>query len=58
MTVDYNGKEVLRAETTQAISQNPLFTFPLKAERPGKLTVTFSDTMGKTYEGAAEVKFS
>ncbi len=58
MTVDYNGKEVLRAETTQAVSQNPLFTFPLKVDRPGKLTVTFSDTTGKTYEGNAEVRFS
>ncbi len=58
MTVNYGGKEVLRAETTQAISQNPLFTFPLKAERPGKLTVTFADTMGNSYEGSAEIKFS
>ena len=58
MTVVYNGKEVLRAETTQAVSQNPLFTFPLKVDRPGKLTVTFSDTTGKTYEGNAEVRFS
>ena len=58
MTVDYNGKEVLRAETTQAVSQNPLFTFPLKAERPGRLTVTFADTTGKNYEGSAEIKFS
>ena len=58
MTVDYNGKEVLRAETTQAISQNPLFTFPLKVERPGMLTVTFADTTGKNYEGSADVKFS
>jgi hypothetical protein len=58
MTVNYNGKEVLRAETTQAISQNPLFTFPLKVERPGKLTVAFADTTGKSYEGSAEVKFS
>ena len=58
MTVSYNDKEVLRAETTQAVSQNPLFTFPLKVDRPGKLTVTFSDTTGKTYEGNAEVRFS
>jgi sulfur-oxidizing protein SoxZ len=58
MTVNYGGKEVLRAETTQAVSQNPLFTFPLKAERPGQLTVTFADTTGKSYEGSAEIKFS
>ena len=54
----YNGTEVMNAETTQAVSQNPMFTFPLKVDRPGKLTVSFSDTTGKTYEGSAEVKFS
>jgi thiosulfate oxidation carrier complex protein SoxZ len=56
--VNFNGKEVMRAETTQAISQNPSFSFPLKVEQPGKLTITFSDTSGKTYEGTAEIKFS
>jgi Sulphur oxidation protein SoxZ len=56
--VSFNGKEIMRSEMTQAISQNPSFTFPLKADRPGKLTVTFSDTTGKSYEGQAEVKFS
>jgi sulfur-oxidizing protein SoxZ len=56
--VNYNGQEVMRAETTQAISQNPSFIFPIKVDRPGKLTVTFSDTAGKTYEAHAEIKFS
>ena len=32
--------------------------FPFKVERPGRLTVTFSDTTGKSYEGNAEIKFS
>jgi len=58
VAVAYNGKEVIRAETTQAVSQNPMFIFPLKVDRAGKLTVTFSDTAGKTYEGNADVKFS
>ena len=58
VSVNYNGKEVMRAETTQAVSQNPLFTFPLKVDKPGKLTVWFSDTNGKTFEGSAEIKFS
>ena len=58
MTVNYGGKEVMRGETTQAVSQNPLFTFPLKVDRPGKLTVTFFDTTEKTYEGSVEIKFS
>jgi hypothetical protein len=56
--VNYNGQELMRAETTQAISQNPSFIFPLKVDRPGKLTIMFSDTAGKTYEGRAEIKFS
>jgi sulfur-oxidizing protein SoxZ len=58
MSASYNGKEVMRAETTQAVSQNPIFTFPLKVDAPGKLTVSFSDTMGKTYEASADIKFS
>lgn len=55
--VKYNGKEVMRGETTQAVSQNPIFTFPLKVDRPGKLTVTFLDTTGKSYGETAEIKF-
>ena len=58
MTVAFNGKEVMRTELTQGVSQNPSFIFPLKADRPGNLVVSFVDTMGKKYEGAAEVKFS
>lgn len=58
MTILFNGKEVMRIEMTQAVSQNPSFIFPLKIDRAGKLTVAFSDTTGKTYEAHAEVKFS
>src|SRR5262245_11681939 len=58
MTVSFNGKEVMRTEMTQAVSQNPSFIFPLKVDKPGKLTVAYSDTTGKTFEGNAEVKFS
>ena len=58
MTVAFGGKEVMRTELTQGVSQNPSFTFPLKVDRPGKLTVTFADTFGKSYEGAAEVRIS
>ena len=58
LSVVYNGKEVMRAEVTQALSQNPGLIFPLKIDRPGKLTVTFSDTTGKDYTGQAEVRLS
>jgi len=57
VAVNYNGKEVMRAETTQAVSQNPLFTFPLRVDQPGTLTVSFLDTMGKKYQGSTEIRF-
>ena len=57
IVVTYNGKEILQAETTQAVSQNPFVAFPLKVTEPGKLVITFTDTHGKAYEGSAEIKF-
>lgn len=53
----YNGKQVLEVQTTQAVSQNPLFAFPLKVNEPGTLKISFTDTHGKTHEGTAEIKF-
>ncbi len=53
----YNGKQILEVETTQSISQNPLFAFPLKVNEPGTLKISFTDTHGQTYEGTAEIKF-
>jgi sulfur-oxidizing protein SoxZ len=57
IVVTYNGKEILQAETTQAVSQNPFVAFPLKVTEPGKLVIAFTDTHGKTYEGSTEIKF-
>jgi len=56
--VAYNGRELLQAETTQSISENPFFSFTLKAAEPGMLKITFLDTHGGKYEGTAEIKFS
>jgi sulfur-oxidizing protein SoxZ len=56
--VAYNGREILQAETTQSISENPFFTFTFKATEPGTLTITFLDTHGGKYEGTAEIKFA
>lgn len=53
----YNGKKVFEAATTQAVSQNPFISFPLKADAPGVVKILFHDTQGKTYEGQAEIKF-
>lgn len=53
----FNGKKVFEAETTQAVSQNPLMAFPVKVNEPGTVRVTFHDTQGKTYTGEAQIKF-
>jgi len=58
MTVAYNGKEVMRTELTQGVSQNPSITFPLKVDKPGKLTVSYADTNGKMFETTIDVKFT
>lgn len=57
MTASYNGKTVFEAETTQAVSQNPFFSFPVKLTEPGKLHIEFHDTEGRSYTGEADVKF-
>ncbi len=56
--VTYNGREMLHAETTQSISENPFFSFALRATDPGMLKITFLDTHGGRYEASAEIKFS
>ena len=54
----YLGKPVLTIDTTQSVSENPSFTFMLRATDPGQLKVTFADTHGGTYEGTADIKFT
>lgn len=53
----YNGKKVFEAETTQSVSENPLFVFPVKVDAPGIVQITFHDTEGKAFSGQAEIKF-
>lgn len=53
----YNGKKVFEATTTQAVSQNPFVSFPVKVDAPGVVKIVFYDTYGRTYEGQAEIKF-
>jgi sulfur-oxidizing protein SoxZ len=54
--VTYAGREVAQFETSQSISENPFFTFALRATEPGQLKVTFLDTRGGKYEGTADIK--
>ena len=57
-TAAFDGKEVMRAELTQGLSQDPGITFPLKVHRSGKLTVIFVGTTGKQYLGQGAVRIS
>ena len=57
VTVTYLGKTIASFDTTQSVSENPFFAFTFKATDPGKLAVTFHDTLGETYEGTADIKF-
>lgn len=54
----YSGKTVATFDTTQSVSENPFFAFPLKVTGPGRVTVTFIDTTGGKYEGTADIKLS
>jgi sulfur-oxidizing protein SoxZ len=56
--VTYLGKTVATFDTTQSVSENPFFSFTVRATDPGPLKVTFTDTNGGKYEGTADIKFS
>ena len=58
VVVTYNGREILAADTTQSVSENPFFTFTFRATEPGTLKIAFLDTHGGTYEGTVDIKFS
>ncbi len=47
ITAELNGKPVLQAETSQAVSRNPVFGFKVKGAKAGdKLTITWTDNKG------------
>jgi hypothetical protein len=56
IVVTYLDREVARIEPSTAVSENPTFTIPFRATETGLIRVTFSDTHGMKFEGAAEVK--
>ena len=49
ITVKLNGKPVVEAQTSQAISRNPVFTFRIKGGAKGdKIEVSWLDNKGET----------
>jgi sulfur-oxidizing protein SoxY len=53
--VSYNGKPVMRADTSIGISENPTIEFPFRAERPGALQVLIQDNTGATFRQSLTV---
>jgi sulfur-oxidizing protein SoxZ len=49
LTVKVNGRTVIDAQTSQAVSRNPVFTFRLRGGAKGdKIEVSWLDTQGET----------
>jgi sulfur-oxidizing protein SoxZ len=57
VSATFNGNEIMRGEITQAISANPMVSFPMSAKVPGKLVITFEDTTGAKHSGSVDIKF-
>jgi sulfur-oxidizing protein SoxZ len=56
VTVKRNGKTVVEAETSQAISRNPVFTFRIKGGAKGdRIEVSWVDTQGDSNKTEAAV---
>ena len=56
VVVNYLGRDIAEFDTSTSIGENPSFGFAFRATESGTLKVTFFDTHGGRFEGAAEVK--
>jgi sulfur-oxidizing protein SoxZ len=56
LTVKLNGKTVIEAEISQAVSRNPVFSFRIKGGAKGdKVEVSWLDNQGETNKTEAAV---
>jgi sulfur-oxidizing protein SoxZ len=56
LTVELNGKTVIEAEISQAVSRNPVFSFRIKGGAKGdKVEVSWLDNQGETNKTEAAV---
>lgn len=55
VSVSYNGKPVLVADTSIGISENPTLEFGFVADQPGALAVVLQDNTGATFRQALDV---
>jgi len=56
VVVSYLGRDIAEFALSTSIGENPSFGFAFRATEPGQLKVTFFDSHGSRFEGAAEVK--
>src|SRR6266436_9968344 len=55
VVVTYLGRDIAEFDTATSIGENPSFGFAFRATEAGTLKVTFFDTHGSRFEGAAPV---
>src|SRR3989304_5748019 len=55
VVVTYLGRTVATFETTQSVSENPFFSFTLRATAPGRVRVQFFDTPGGDWGGTVAI---
>ena len=49
ITVKLNGKSVIEAQVSQAVSRNPVFSFRLRGAKPGdKVEISWLDNKGES----------
>ncbi|MBF0341012.1 MAG: thiosulfate oxidation carrier complex protein SoxZ [Magnetococcales bacterium] len=56
VTAEYGGATVMKAKWSGAVSKNPFFSFYLKADKSGPVTVTWKDNKGTKWTEKAEIK--
>ena len=57
MLVYYGDELVSRLRLSSGVSDDPLFTFKLKATKEASLKVVFIDNFGKRWEASKKIKF-
>ena len=58
VVVSYLGRDIAEFDTSTSIGENPSFGFAFRATEPGQLKLTFFDSHGGRFDGAAEVKLA
>ena len=58
VVVNYLGRDIAEFDLSTSIGENPSFGFAFRATEAGTLKVTFFDTHGRHFEGAALVKLA